>query len=109
VDLCDPENSDESLKTLTNFALSVDDKALANWISPSLNKRKRRFESMDDFYKALKEYGKKDEQIEKIKSVLLEQEIDVMELTTLTDAKLKEDGLTQRGLREAVLSVIENV
>ncbi len=36
-----------------NFAHSLDDKALASRSEPSLNKRKRGFESMDDFYKGI--------------------------------------------------------
>jgi len=44
-----------------------------------------------------------------VKAIIEGQEILRKQLSTLTDAKLKEDGLTQRGLREAVLSVIENV
>jgi hypothetical protein len=110
-DLCDPTKTELALTELMNFAASLDDNTaainIANFI-PNANKRKRGFESMDNFYKALKDYGKKDQQIEKIRDVFVEQEIDVTELTTLTDAKLKEDGLTQRGLREAVLSVIDN-
>jgi hypothetical protein len=107
--LCDPENIDDSLNTLTDFALSLDDKALASWIKPSLNKRKRGFVSMGDFYKALKEYGLDEKQKDKVKAIIECQEILLKQLTTLTDAKLKEDGLTQGCLRKAVLSVIENV
>jgi hypothetical protein len=62
---------------------------------------------MDDFYMALKNYGKNDEQIEIIRSVFVAQEIDVMELNSLTDGELKELGLIQYGLRKAVISVIE--
>ena len=39
--------------------------------------------------------------------VFVEQDIKVMEITKLTDEKLKEDGLTRHGLREAVLSAIK--
>jgi len=110
LDLCDPENIDNSLNTLTNFALSLDDKALASWIKPSLNKRKRGFESMDYFYKSLEAIvGWEKEDTEIVKKVFGVQRIKLSQITTLTDSKLKEDGLTQRGLREAVLSVIENV
>ena len=110
LDLCDPGHTDDSLSTLADFALSLDDKALASWIKPSSNKRKRGFESMDDFYKALQaiiDWEKQDTEI--VKNVFEAQRIKLFQLTALTDAKLKEDGLTQRGLREAVLSVIENV
>jgi hypothetical protein len=80
----------------------------ATYFVSYIAKQERVFKSMDAFYDALKDYGKNDVQIEKIKRVLVEQDIDVMELSTLTDAKLKEVGLTQLGLRLAVLSVIEN-
>jgi hypothetical protein len=110
LDLCDPENIDDSLNTLTNFALSLDDKALASWIKPSLNKRKRGFVSMQDFYKSLEAIvGWEKEDTEIVKKVFGVQRIKLSQITTLTDAKLKEAGLTQLGLREAVLSVIENV
>lgn len=110
LDLCDPENIDDSLTTLTNFALSLDDKALASWIKPSLNKRKRGFQSMDDFYKALEAIvGWENEDTETVKNMFEVQRIKLPQLATLTDAKLKEAGLIQLGLREAVLSVIENV
>ena len=108
LDLCDPENVDDSLNTLTNFALSLDDKALASWIKPSFNKRKRVFESMDDFYQALKEYGLDEEQKDKVKAIIEGQEILLKQLGNLTDAKLEKIGLVL-GLRDAVLSVIENV
>ena len=66
------------------------------------------FQSMHEFYDALKNYGKNGVQIEKIKRVLVEQEIDVMELSNLTDETLEKVGLVL-GLREAILDVLENV
>ena len=112
LDLCDPTKTEQALNELMNFAASLDDNTtamnIANFSTGSSKKRKREFESIDDFYKALKDYGKNDQQIEKIKRVFVEQEIDVMELTTLTDEKLEKIGLVL-GLREAVLSVINNV
>jgi hypothetical protein len=65
---------------------------------------------MYDFYKALEsivDWEKEDTEI--AKKVFRVQRIKLTQLTTLTDAKLKEAGLTQLGSREAVLSVIENV
>jgi hypothetical protein len=65
---------------------------------------------MDDFYKALESIvGWEKEDTEIVKKVFGAQRIKLPQFTTLTDAKLKEAGLTQLGLREAVLSVIENV
>jgi hypothetical protein len=81
----------------------------ATYFVSYIAKQERVFKSMDAFYDALKDYGKNDVQIEKIKRVLLvEQDIDVTELSTLTDAELEKYGLIQGGLRKAVLSVIEN-
>ena len=109
LDLCDLLKTKDSLAELLNFAVSFNKKLADRIRIPgSLKKRKREFQTMDDFYGALKIYGKNDDQIEKIKRVLVEQEIDVMELSALTDAKLEKCGLIQGGLREAVLSVIEN-
>ena len=111
-DLCDPTKTEQSLTELMNFAASLDDKTtarnIANFI-PNSKKRKREFQSMDDFYKALEEYGLNEKQKDKVKTIIEGQEILLKQLATLTDANLQEDGLTQRGLREAVLSVIENV
>jgi len=111
-DLCDPTKTEQALTELMNFAASLDDittaRNIANFI-PNSNKRKRGFESMDDFYKALKEYGLDEKQKDKVKAIIEGQEILLKQIDNLTDAKLKEYGLTQGGLREAVLSVIENV
>jgi hypothetical protein len=64
------------------------------------------FKSMQEFYDALGAQGSNDSQIAKIRKIFDEQEIGVNVLARLTDEKLKEDGLTQRGLREAVLAVL---
>jgi hypothetical protein len=64
--------------------------------------------SAQPYYDALIEYGLNVIQIDKIKVLFEGQDILIKQLTTLTDAKLKEVGLTQLGLRLAVLSVIEN-
>jgi hypothetical protein len=111
-DLCDPTKTEQALTELMNFAASLDDNTTARNIAsfiPNSNKRKRGFESMDHFYMALKEFGLDEKQKDKVKAIIEDQEILLKQLTNLTDAKLKEDGLTQRGLREAVLSVIKNV
>jgi hypothetical protein len=111
-DLCDPKKTEQALTELMDFAASLDDNTtarnIANFI-PNSNKRKRGFESMDDFYNALETTPNwKSEYSEIFRGVFERQLVMPHQLATLTDAKLKEDGLTQRGLREAVLSVIEN-
>jgi hypothetical protein len=112
-DLCDPTKTEQSLTELMNFAASLDDNTtarnIANFI-PNANKRKRGFESMDEFYKALESIvGWEMEDTEIVKRVFGVQRIKLPQLITLTDAKLEKYGLIQGGLREAVLSVIENV
>ncbi|KAI8891896.1 hypothetical protein BC833DRAFT_644839 [Globomyces pollinis-pini] len=82
--LCDPSKTTVALAELMNFSVSLDDKQLANQIGmfvpgTSTSKKRKR------------------------------QHIDVMELSTLTDAKLEKDKILQGGLREAVLSVIEDI
>jgi hypothetical protein len=70
---------------------------------------KQGFESMDDFYKAFESIvGWEKEDTEMVKKVFGVQRIKLSQLTSLTDAKLEKYGLIQGGLREAVLSVIEN-
>ena len=96
-----------------DFAVSLDDNELADnigmFIPGTSKKRKREFQLMNDFYDALKEISDwKEEDTLTVKEIFKVQRIKLSQLSTLTDAKLKEDGLTQRGLREAVLSVIEN-
>jgi hypothetical protein len=109
-DLCDPSKTEQALTELMNFAASLDDNTTARNIAsfiPNSNKRKRGFESMDDFYKSLEAIGgweKEDTEI--VKKVFDVQRIKPSQITTLSDAKLKEYGLAQGGLREAVLSVI---
>jgi hypothetical protein len=112
-DLCDPTKTEQALTELMNFAASLDDstttRKIATFISNS-NKRKRGFESMDHFYKSLDAIaGWEKEDTEIVKKVFGVQRIKLSQITTLTDAKLEKYGLIQGGLREAVLSVIENV
>jgi hypothetical protein len=68
------------------------------------------FASMEEFYTALEQkltnLSKKKKQMETIKKIFDEQDIEVGVLSRLTDGKLKEAGLVQIGLREAVLAVI---
>jgi hypothetical protein len=61
---------------------------------------------MEEFFAALRARGCDDEDIGIISDVFQKQRIKVGVLHRLTDEKLKEDGLTQRGLREAVLAVL---
>ena len=112
LDLCDPSKTKEALAELMNFAVSFDDKEIADkigmFIPGSSKKRKREFQTMDDFYDALKEYGLDERQKDKVKAIIEGQEILHKQLSTLTDAELEKIGLAL-GLRKAVLSVIENV
>jgi hypothetical protein len=63
--------------------------------------------TMDEFYKALERDQRLNEnQIKKIRDVLEEQDIVSTVLPRLTDEKLKEYGLKQGGLREAILTVL---
>jgi len=68
------------------------------------------FKSMEEFYAALEQKltnpSKKERQMETIMKIFEEQDIEVGVLDRLTDEKLKEDGLKQGGLREAVLAVL---
>jgi hypothetical protein len=67
-----------------------------------------KFKSMDSFYEALKQIEDwEDIDTEAVMNVFKEQRVKLSQLSSLTDAKLKEYGLVQGGLREAVLSVIE--
>jgi hypothetical protein len=111
LDLCDPAKAEQALTELMDFAASLNDDNTARNIStfiPNSKKRKREIESMDDFYKALKEYGLDERQKDKVKAIIEGQEILHKQLSTLTDAELEKIGLAL-GLRKAVLSVIENV
>ena len=112
LDLCDSSKTGEALLKLMDIAKDHGDfesiENIGAFLPRTSRKRKREFESMDEFYEALKTYGKNDSQIGKIRNIMEHQEIDTMELTSLTDAKLEKMGLAQLGLREAVLCVIEH-
>jgi hypothetical protein len=59
---------------------------------------------MEEFYSALLTNGLTKIQNDKVKTIFDAQELCVKQLSNLTDKKFKEDGLIERGLREAVLS-----
>ena len=73
-----------------------------------------KFSTLEEFFKALKDQRKRsDEDIQKIKNVFAAQGVmfdDLMETGDLamTDEKLKEVGITQMGLRTAILSLIKS-
>jgi hypothetical protein len=64
------------------------------------------FATMDEFYDSLLSTGLNQNQVDRIRVVFEQQEILVSQLPRLTDAKLEADGITQRGLREAILAVL---
>ena len=111
LNLCDPSKANESLAELMNFAVSLGDEELARniraFIPGTSRKRKREFESMDEFYDELNQIKDwEEEDTVEVQRVLKGQRIKPSQLITLTDAKLEKMGLAQMGLREAVLSVI---
>ena len=62
---------------------------------------------MDGFYEVLqKAKGLDERQIGIIQDMFEKEEIGFEQLPRLTNEKLKEDGLTQRGLWEAILSIL---
>jgi hypothetical protein len=69
---------------------------------------------MEQFFNRLKmEEGKSDEQVKKVRDVFSEQDIEFKQLMAtgdlaMTDAELKDYGITQGGLRKAILSVIRS-
>jgi hypothetical protein len=69
---------------------------------------------MEEFFEKLKiQESKSDEQVKKVRDVFSEQDIEFKQLMetdelALTDAKLKEYGITQGGLRTAILAVIKS-
>jgi hypothetical protein len=114
LDLCDPSKIGEALLKLMDTASnhgdfeSVDN--IGAFLPGTSRKRKREFESMDEFYEALKQIEDwEEEDTDAVKKVFKEQRIKLSQLSSLTDAKLEKYGLFQGGLREAVLSVIETL
>ena len=79
-------------------------------ISASLSEKSgREFKSMGEFYEALAQRKGWIEKYTEIVKVIFESQCILLEqLSTLTDAELKEYGLVQGGLREAVLAVIHD-
>ena len=85
------------------------------FIETDLNVPKEvKFSTMNEFFEKLKmEEGKSDEQVKKVRDVFSEQDIEFKQLMAtgdlaLTDAELKDYGITQGGLRKAILSVIRS-
>ena len=68
---------------------------------------------MEQFFERLKtEEGKTDEQVKKVRCVFAEQDIEFKQLMAtgdlaITDAELEKYGITQGGLRKAILAVIK--
>ncbi|KAI3632613.1 hypothetical protein MIR68_009719 [Amoeboaphelidium protococcarum] len=111
LDLYNPSQTAESLKMLMDIAKDQDDVESAQnigiFLSGSSLKRKRnKFGDMNEFYEALSARGKDARQIGIIRTVFEAQEIGVDELLDLTDGELKEVGVTQLGLRIAILAVL---
>jgi len=81
---------------------------------PLMAKEKVQFSTMEGFFEKLKSDRKRPESdITKLREIFTEQGIlfdDLMETGDLaiTDEKLKEDGIIQRGLRTAILAVIKS-
>jgi hypothetical protein len=61
---------------------------------------------MEDFYAALEKFGLEADDIAVIRAVFVEQRIKFWTLASLTDEKLKEAGIKQLGLREAILAFV---
>ena len=69
-----------------------------------------KFSTMEDFFDKLKsEQLLEDDEVKIIKDVFAYQKIKFMNLKKTTDEKLKEDGIKERGLRDAILAVTENL
>ena len=80
-------------------------------------KRSAKFSTMEQFFdrlkSTLKDPAKKERQLACVRTVFDQEDIDYDQLTAkgelaITDAKLKEIGIIQLGLRMAILSVIQN-
>jgi hypothetical protein len=65
-----------------------------------------KFETMEEFYSALQKEGLDDVDITEVEKIFQDQGIGVKMLHLLNDSDLKEYGLTQGGLRMAVLAVL---
>jgi hypothetical protein len=120
--MCNAYENGSAIDFLAKKAESSADFNLANQIAGdmqaiSINKKLRFTESentvefnfvdMNGFYAALKDKENLDEEeILIIQTEFLKQRIKFNTLSRLTDEILKEDGITQRGLREAILNVL---
>jgi hypothetical protein len=114
VDFCDPSKRQDSLGTWMDIAKDHNDfksvENIGSFLHGSSRKRKRLFESMDEFYEALNQFEDwDDEDTEEVKKVFKQQRIQLTQLSILTDAKLEKMGLAELGLREVVLSVTERI
>ena len=88
------------------MVLSVDESWARYVLGPSTSSAPS-FATMDLFYDELKkEVGHSADVDDIIKPVFETQHFGIRQLPNLTDAKLKEDGIIQRGLREAILTVL---
>ena len=65
-----------------------------------------KFETIEAFYKALKNEDLDEDEIQEIRSVFIQQKIKSKHLPRLNDEKLEKYGIIQGGLREAILSVL---
>jgi hypothetical protein len=75
--------------------------------STPTNPEAKSFVSIDDFYDALlKDEGLDGDDIAIVKGVFQKEKIKIKQLPRFTDEKLKEAGITQIGLREAILAVL---
>ena len=119
LDLCDPTKTPESLQSLMNFAISLDDKKQARnielYIPEGSRKRKHsdasiKLPDLDEFYAALMSKKKRSNtDIELVKATFIEQGIQFEDLKDLIETDLKEYGIKQGGLRKSILAVIEQV
>lgn len=113
LDFCDPTKTTEAFSELMDFARSQNDRELCAkiglFVPETTKKRKREFDTIDQFYNALKQIEDwEEEDTEIVKKIFKAERIKNSQLSFLTDEKLEKYGLMQGGLREAVLYVIEN-
>jgi hypothetical protein len=124
--MCNPNDTEAAIHLLVKRAESMGDCNLANQLagdfhSLSLNKKRRLSvsseasgfdcEDMSAFYAALEEKlinpDKREKQLELVKRIFDEQDIEINTLPRLDDGALKEAGISQLGLRIAILSVLK--
>lgn len=76
-----------------------------SFLTSSTAPRMSNFTTMDEFYNALRDKGRPEEQIAIIKQVFKEQLMEAADLPHLTDNDFKEIGMPM-GLRKAILAVL---